>query len=256
MDFISAVLSNLLLFEIVTDLFAVTLGAGLCFGALKWRRGLLTGTAIGWGLVLGVLMAVVVGELLGGVGALVCILAGVIGLPILTYRVPAVNRFVLGFLVCSKLLFMVTTVMMKGGALPIDLALAAPLIIGAVAGLVLAAWTGMAVSSFVLACSFIGASGIAPVVAKWVNRILFSATGDMGFLIDPLDILFALFRIELTDLPTLICMVGFMAWGVYRQIRQLQENKIPLDTPVISTEYNKRNGKLCIKSKTADTARK
>ena len=41
-------LENIAVFQIATELFKVTLGAGLCFGALKWRRGLLTTTAIGW----------------------------------------------------------------------------------------------------------------------------------------------------------------------------------------------------------------
>ena len=43
------ILSRLLVFQIVFDLISVTVGAGLCFGALKWRRGLLTTTAIAWG---------------------------------------------------------------------------------------------------------------------------------------------------------------------------------------------------------------
>lgn len=40
------ILSRLLVFQIVLDLISVTVSAGLCFGALKWRRGLLMTTAI------------------------------------------------------------------------------------------------------------------------------------------------------------------------------------------------------------------
>ena len=36
------ILARLLVFQVVIDLISVTVGAGLCFGALKWRRGLLT----------------------------------------------------------------------------------------------------------------------------------------------------------------------------------------------------------------------
>ena len=85
MDTIEKILSNLLIFQIVIDIIKVTVGAGLCFGALKWRRGLLTTTAVGWGLFLGFLLAMVVGEMIGGVGALIALLIGLISLPILTY---------------------------------------------------------------------------------------------------------------------------------------------------------------------------
>ena len=56
------ILARLLVFQIVIDLISVTVGAGLCFGALKWRRGLLTTTAIAWGLFLGFIAAMFVGE--------------------------------------------------------------------------------------------------------------------------------------------------------------------------------------------------
>ena len=74
------ILARLLAFQIVIDLISVTVGAGLCFGALKWRRGLLTTTAIAWGLFLGVIVAMFVGEALGEAGAILCVLVGVIGL--------------------------------------------------------------------------------------------------------------------------------------------------------------------------------
>ena len=51
MEMIEWVISNLIIFEIVTNLIEVTIGAGMCFGALKWKKGLLTTTAIGCGLV-------------------------------------------------------------------------------------------------------------------------------------------------------------------------------------------------------------
>ena len=57
MEIIGKILSNLLIFQIITELIKVTIGAGLCFGALKWRRGLLTTTAIGWGFFLAMTMA-------------------------------------------------------------------------------------------------------------------------------------------------------------------------------------------------------
>lgn len=230
------ILARLLVFQVVIDLISVTVGAGLCFGALKWRRGLLTTTAIAWGLFLGLVAAMFAGEALGETGAILCVLVGVIGLPILTYVSPTVNRFVLGFLVSSKLLFMLTTVLAKKGMIDIEETIMIPLVIGTVVGIALMAWTQMRVSAFVLGCTFIGASQIAPVVSEWINRIFFAATGDIGYLFDPIDLFFALFKIELTDGWMLIAMIVFMVWGGYKQINNLKKSNIPLDTPLIGFE--------------------
>lgn len=256
MEFIETVLSNLLIFQIVADLIKVTLGAGLCFGALKWRRGLLTTTAIGWGLFLGLLVGMVVAEMIGGVGVLICIIIGIIGLPILTYTIPGVNRFILGFLVSSKLFFMLTTVLAKDGTIGIESAIAAPLLAGTVVGIGLMAWTRMRVSAFVLGCTFVGASEIAPVVSEWANRILFSITSDIEYLFDPVDLLFALFKIELTDKWMLGSMIILMLWGGYKQIGRLKENGIPLDTPLIGFEAPRAdNGKIFTSNGTINTMR-
>lgn len=236
MEIIGKILSNLLIFQIITELIKVTIGAGLCFGALKWRRGLLTTTAIGWGFFLGVLFAILFGEILGGTGSIICVLIGLIILPILTYTVPGVNRFVLGFLVSCKLLFMLTTVLAKANAMDIGMVFALPLIAGTLVGLMLMAWTKMRISAFVLACTFIGASEIAPVVSEWINRILFSATGDGGHIIDPVDLFFALFKVELTDQWMLISMIVLMIWGGYKQIQRLKKIGISFDTPIIGFE--------------------
>ena len=215
------ILSRLLVFQIVFDLISVTVGAGLCFGALKWRRGLLTTTAIAWGFFLGLVAAIFIAEAAGEVGAVLCILIGTVSLPILTYTSPAVNRFVLGFLVSNKLFFMVATPLAKDGTIGIEEAILVPLVAGTVVGIGLMAWTRMRVSAFVLGCTFVGASQIAPIVSEWANRILFGITGDPTFLFDPIDLIFALFKIELTDWWTLGAMVVLMGLGAYKQIKNM-----------------------------------
>lgn len=233
---IENLLSNFYVFQVITSLIKVTIGAGLCFGALKWRRGLLTATAIGWGFLLGVLAVFLFDRMLNETGAIACILTGVVILPILTYTVPGVNRFVLGFLVSSKLLFMLTTVLAKADAIDLEMLFAIPLILGTVVGLVLMAWTRMRVSAFILGCTFVGASEIAPVISEWANRILFSLTGDYSYIFDPFDMFFALFKVELTDQWMLISMIVLMIFGGYKQLHRLKELRIPLDTPLIGFE--------------------
>lgn len=254
MELIETILSNIIVFQIVTDIIKVIVGAGLCFGALKWRRGLLTTTAIGWGAFLGCTIAILLGDAIGGIGMVLCILIGIIALPILTYTIPGVNRFVLGFLVSTKLFFMLTTVLAKANTIEIPSALIIPLVAGSIAGLALMAWTRVRVSAFVLACTFIGASEIAPVISEWINRILYGFTGNIGYLIDPVDLIFSLFKIELTDQWMLISMVVLMAIGGYKQINNLRANCIPLDTPLIGFEVpRKDNGKIYTGNKTIDT---
>ena len=239
-DILMMISENLIIFQIVTDMIKVTIGAGLCFGALKWRKGLLTTVAVAWGLILGIMIAYPIGEAVGFSAFLICGLIGMILLPILTYTIAGVNRFVLGFLVASKLFFMLTTVLAKDGTIEISTALILPLAAGTMVGILLMACIKIRVSSFVLACSFLGASEIAPVISEWVNRILFTATGDIEYLFDPIDMIFALFKIELTDMWMLISMIIFMVWGIYTQIKKLKEDGIPLETPIIGFEISKR----------------
>lgn len=256
MEFIEGIFSNLLVFQIITDLIKVTIGAGLCFGALKWRRGLLTATSIAWGFFLGLLIAIIVREMIDVAGALICVIVGMIGLPILTYTIPGVNRFILGFLVSSKLFFMLTTVLAKDGTIEPEYTVIVPLLAGIVIGLGLMAWTRMRVSAFVLSCTFIGASEIAPVISEWINRISFSVTGDIGYLFDPIDLFFALFKIELTDKWMLISMVILMIWGGYNQIGRLKDQGIPLNTPLIGFEVPRAdNGKIYTSKETIDTTK-
>lgn len=203
---------------------------------------------------MGLIAALFVGEAAGEVGAILSILIGTIGLPILTYTSPAVNRFVLGFLVSNKLFFMVTTPLAKDGAIGIEEAIVIPLVAGTVVGIVLMAWTSMRVSAFVLGCTFIGASQIAPIVSEWANRILYGITGDIGYLFDPIDIIFALFKIELTDWWTLGAMVLFMGLGAYKQIKSMKEKGIPLDTPLIGFEsLTGPNGRVYTRNGHIDT---
>lgn len=238
---------NLMIFQFVTELIKATLGAGLCFGALKWRRGLLTTTSIGWGAVLGLAVGYLFGSASGGSMELLLIFAaiGAIIFPILTYSVAGVNRFVLGFLVGSKLFVMFTTVMLKEGNMDIDVAVVLPLIAGTIIGLILMAWTQMRVSAFVISCSFIGASDIAPVISEWYNRVMYTTTGNISYLFDPIDLLFALFKIELTDKVTLISIIVLLILGCRHQLKRLRNLGIPYSTPLIGFEVPRNeNGKI------------
>ncbi len=247
--------SNLVIFEIVTDLIGVGIGAGLCFGALKWRRGLLTTTAIGWGFFIGLFIVSFLVDDIEEEGILFWLVVPTILLPVLTYTVPGVNRFVLGYIVGFKLCFMLTTLLAKEGNIDVLQAITIPVAVGALLGLGLMAWTKVRVSAFVLTCSFLGASEIAPVIAKWINRLFFMGTGNIEYLFDPIDLFFALFKVELTDARTFWVMLGLTGFGVYRQFSIMKKKGVPLDMPIIGFEspYKEDNGKIYTSSGVIDT---
>lgn len=241
MDF-GGFLEGLIAYEIVFQIIDLAFGTWICFGALKWRKGLLTKVALCWGFILGVLFGILSLFIIDDDYLFyICIFVGVILFPILTYTVPCVNRFTLGFVVITKLAFMCTTVIWKNGGMEIDKMFIDAALVGLIAGLIFAAWSEMAVGPFVLACAFLGASEAAPIIAKWINQFLFSITGDTSYLFDPLDFLFSLLKIELTDFWTLLAMVILMFLGVIKQLSSVKAQGYSYNTPIIAYETNNPN---------------
>lgn len=234
----SELIERILIFQFITELVQVVFGVGLCFGALKWRRGSLTSTAVIWGLLLGLWIgsAFLSSESGSVEQLLICGAIGMLIFPILTYTVPGVNRFVLGFLFGTKFVAMITTILLKNGFIDIVEALVSPMIAGTIIGLIMMAWVQMRVMPLVLCSTFIGASSIAPTIAEWINRGGFIITGSSYFLPDPIDLLFALFKIELTDTITLFVMVALLIFGCAIQLSSLKTQGIPYDAPIIGFE--------------------
>lgn len=213
-------------------------GTKLCIGALKWRKGTLSTTAALWGAVLGLYLGTTVmmsGD--GDLGALVAFTVfGALIFWILTYTIAGVNRFVLGFIFGSKLVGMITTVMLKDGTIDLLTSLYAPLVAGTIIGLVLMAWLNMRVLPIILCSTFIGAGEIAPIISEWVNRGGFIVTGDLSYLFDPMDTLFSFIGIELTDEITLVAMIILLVIGTSLQLSSLKKQNIAFSTPVIGFE--------------------
>lgn len=245
MEVVEFIFENIVVFQAFSYLYDIALGAACCYGALKWRRGLMTTVSIGWGIFLGFGLAIPLVFYGDANSSLLLLLPAIrmVLLPILTYSIAGVNRFILGYIVSSKLFFMATTVMAKNGDIAPISALLYPLIGGAAVGLVLMAWTRIRVSAFVFGCTFIGASGIAPDISKLINGTLFTATRDFSFLFDPIDTFFAFFGIELTDEWTLRVMIVLMVVLGYRQIRTMKRKGIPLNAPLIGFEVPEDKGK-------------
>lgn len=236
-------LSYITIFQVVSDIYDFFIGSALIFGALKWRKGLLTTTAFYWGIILGFLSGVFMTFSSDSDSSLVLVLTliGAVIFPILTYCIPAVNRFVLGFLVTMKLLYMLTTYLCKNGNMDFETAITMPLIIATILGLILAAWHQMSVLPFALACVFLGASQLAPTIAKYVNQFVFGITHDYSLLFDPIDFIFALLKIELTDGWTLLFMIILMFIGLPVQLNFIKQQGYTYDTPIIAFETDDPN---------------
>lgn len=166
---------------------------------------------------------------------------GAVVFPILTYKVPAINRFVLGFIVTMKLLYMVTTFLYKNGNMEFGTAITMPLIAATILGIIFALLRQMSVLPFSLACVFLGASQFAPTFAKYVKQFIFGITHDYSLLFDPIDFVFALFRIELTDGWTLLFMIILMCIGLPVQLNYIKRQGYTYDTPIIAFETNDPN---------------
>lgn len=244
-------LTYIAVYQVITDLFDLTIGSGLIFGALKWRKGLLTATAFHWGIVLGAMGGIVFVYSTGGspIYLLLFIGIGAILFPILTYTVPAVNRFVLGFVVIMKLMYMFTTYMFKEGHMEIAPAIILPLICGMILGIIFMFLKQMSVLPFVLGCSFIGASQYAATLPKYINQFIFGITHDYSLLFDPIDFIFALFKIELTDGWALLIIIIFMCIGIPLQLKSVKNQGYSYDTPIITYETSDPNmhGKIISK---------
>lgn len=236
-------LAYIAIFQIVTDIYDLLIGSALVFGALKWRKGLLTTTAFYWGLVFGFLIGTFTSFSLdiSPVIIIISVLIGAIIFPILTYRIPAVNRFVLGFLVTMKLLYMFTTYLCKNGNMELETAITLPLILAAIFGIIFMLLRQLSVLPFALGCAFLGASQVAPTIAKYVNQFIFGITHDYSLLFDPIDFIFALFKIELTDGWTLLFMIILMGVGIPLQLSFIKKQGYSYDTPIIVFETDNPN---------------
>lgn len=240
-------LEYLAIFQIATDIYDLLIGSALIYGALKWRKGLLSTTACYWGIVLGFAGGGIIAYALDMPAVIfITIIIGAIVFPIMTYLIPAVNRFVLGFLVTMKLLYMLTTYLCKEGIMEFSVALISPLIIATILGILFMFMREMSVLPFALGCVFIGASQLAPTIAKYINQFIFGITQDFSLLFDPIDFIFALFKIELTDGWTLLLMIIFMVCGLPIQLGYIKKQGYDYDTPLIvfETDNEDMHGKI------------
>ena len=242
---LASFLQNIMAYQIVFWIIDALLGAGLCFGPLKWRKGLLTTVAIYWGIILGALIGFMITRE-EYVVVLALIVLGAVILPILTYTVAGVNRFMLGFLVFSKLGIMAVLAMAEAFGSDAYSLMALPIYLGIVVGLFFMAWKQVKVSTFICALAFLGSVQMAQALGNIINQIRYGITGDISILFDPVELVAAVFGVELTDAATFIVMLVLMFFGIIAHTKRIKAQGYPLSTPVIVYETSdpNKNGKI------------
>lgn len=97
-----------------------------------------------------------------------------------------------------------------------------------------------------VACVFLGASQVAPAIAKYVNQFIFGITHDFSLLFNLVDFVFVLSKMELTDGWTLLFMFIFMCIGLPVQLKSIKQQGYSYDTSIIAfeTDNSYMHGKI------------
>lgn len=253
---------------IALNLLQTAVGAGLCFAPIKWQKGLITAMSIKLGMLAGGILATIITIYLfdseaSGVPRsvaykyieyipaffVISVILGAIIMPVLTYTVSKINRFVLGYIVGSKLTIIFTVGAIHDGLdeignylfngnlnIEIIIVMLMPVIIGSIFGIILASLDKFKISAYVVACSYIGASECAPNIEKYLGYIKAFLTGDIGAAIDPIDMIFSSYNIELNSMTTFVIIIILMGISSYYKIKSLLNQGYSLDTNIALLE--------------------
>ena len=141
-----------------------------------------------------------------------------------------------------KLLYMLTTYLYREERnIDLQIAIFMPLIVATEFGILFMFLRELSVLPFALGCAFLGASQVVPTITKYINQLKFGITHDYSILFNPVDFIFALFKIELTDGMTLFFMVILMFIGVFFQMNNIKKQGYSYDTPIIVFEKDDPN---------------
>lgn len=204
---------------------------------LAWRRGLMTATALYWGIAIGALLPFLMGAEAGGI--ILGILIGAVAFPILTYTVPGVNRFVLGFIVTLKLTGMIALNLMMYNGLPLANAIGYSMLASIISACVFMALVSMPASGYIVATAFLGAVGLSTKIQDIFSGLQYTFTGNMSLLFDPASLIFAVLGIDYADMQRIAIIVVCMGIGGYFQYRKLIDEGYTPGTPMIAYEKKK-----------------
>lgn len=209
--------------------------AAMCVLGYKWRKGLIAIASLNLGLILGFLTVIFFVETVDldiEVSLLISALVPILFF-ILAYKCIWLNHFLTGFLVFTKLSFMIIYRLMSERVVDFDMELLIiiSLSLGILAGLIISI---ACVNFAVLFCVvYIGTVDLVLSVSEIINNALFVATSDISFVFDPEDLFLKIIGIEI---PSAIEVIFIVIVGVASFIGQklwLDKQGIKLSSCII-----------------------
>lgn len=194
----------------------------MCVYGYKWGRALIATASSYVGVVIGLVVCIMLFESGFGIESTVAIPICAAGFATLVYKNITLNHFMAGFLLATKIAFMVITKAYEYEmAEDIGWLFVLPIIIGIMGGIASCTqFTGY----IVLACmAFWGAIDFVPKMFEWINGTLFALTGDISFIFDPLSFLLSFFGIEIPSGGEVLCILLLTAGGFYFQKLQAEK---------------------------------
>lgn len=184
---------------LVVNLFIViqtVTSAVMCVYGYKWSKGLIATMSLYVGAGIGVFVSAVLIERIQDPSVLIMAPLSMLIFWILAYKSITLNHFLAGFLLATKVSFMLVMKMYEYSIITdSDLLLALPVMVGLIAGCV----TCLKFNKYILiACvAFIGVTEFVPKMFDLINKTLFVATGDISFIFDPLSFILSVFGITI-----------------------------------------------------------
>lgn len=204
----------------------------MCVYGYKWRRGLIALMSTYVGIVIGLIICVVLIESEAGGGSIIAIPICAVGFAGLAYKNIGLNHFLGGFLLITKVSFMLITKAYEYGmAEDIGWLFVLPIILGIIGGIAFSTrYTGYVVISCL---AFWGAIDFVPNMFKLLNGTLFVMTGDFGYIFDPRSFIFSIFGIEIPSGGEVLFILVVTAVSIYFQKVRAEKENIKLDEKLV-----------------------
>ncbi len=197
----------------------------MCVYGYKWGRGLIATVSSYVGVAIGVVVCVMLFKSGFGVESFIAIPTCAAAFSVMVYKKIVLNHFMAGFLLATKISFMIITKVFEYGTFDdVGMLFVLPVVIGIIGGIVSCTqFTGY----IVLAClAFWGAIDFVPKMFEWINGTLFVMTGDYSFIFDPTSFLLSLFGIEIPSGGEVFFILLLTIGGFYFQkVRAESEGK-------------------------------
>lgn len=225
-------------FPVLLNAFSIiqifTAGA-MCIYGYKWRKGLIATLSIYIGIILGILIAAaLINQNYKNITfGLILIPIIALGFYSLAYKCVPLNHFLTGFLVGNKVAFMIVYNIMHEGHVKFDLAalLIIPIIIGLITGGVLCS---VFTNAAVLTCLvYLGSVELVTKVSDLINKSLFLATGNVGYIFDLEGILLKVVGVEIPSFGEVIFIIIVGVFSFILQKKMMDRDGIDLSKKIV-----------------------